>query len=142
MQTKMANQHKGGDVSASNSQHKVSAEDSRRLSDRVVAQGQQLADFMSDMTIRMSALAQKILLVADQRRRRSRTSFEPSQESLCYFYRSHALGSLTMREGEQLVLLPTVGRGRPQLVGLRQPLREEWLRCYPFLLPRGSGASQ
>ncbi|KAK9100704.1 hypothetical protein Scep_024134 [Stephania cephalantha] len=58
MQTTMADQCKVGDHSATSSQHTASAEDFRWLFDRVVVHGQQLVDFMSDMTIRMSALAQ------------------------------------------------------------------------------------
>ncbi|KAK9166594.1 hypothetical protein Scep_001785 [Stephania cephalantha] len=60
MQTMMADQCEAGDCSASDSQPTISTEDFRRFSNRVAVQGQLLADFMSDMMMRMSALAQTV----------------------------------------------------------------------------------
>ncbi|KAK9098755.1 hypothetical protein Syun_025800 [Stephania yunnanensis] len=61
MQTTITDQCEGGDGSVSNSQHTVSVGDFQKLSDRVAAQGQQLADFMLDMTMRMFALHSQLL---------------------------------------------------------------------------------
>ncbi|KAK9090669.1 hypothetical protein Sjap_023846 [Stephania japonica] len=54
----MADQHEGRYGSARSSQHTISVEDFQRLSDRVAAQGQQLTDFISLMTMHIVALTQ------------------------------------------------------------------------------------
>ncbi|KAK9100784.1 hypothetical protein Scep_024214 [Stephania cephalantha] len=58
----MANQREGGDDSDSSSPHVVSVKDFRRLSDRVVEQGQ--ANFMPDMTMRMPHLHKMLSVIA------------------------------------------------------------------------------
>ncbi|KAK9157283.1 hypothetical protein Scep_003857 [Stephania cephalantha] len=60
METTMAELQEGGDGSDSGSQYTVSAEDFHKPSNKFAVQGQQLADFISDMTMRMSAIGQYI----------------------------------------------------------------------------------